>query len=342
MDTPRIGYCCLFRPPLPDIAAATRLNVSGTTVSALLRMERADAFARVLDLVARNLQALEAHLRHVAASAPLERLLRLDSGVLPAFTHPVARWMYDEPVMREMVEGGLARCGAVARAAGVRVSLHPGQFCVIGSQNPQAVLNGVAEFEYHTDLLRWMGLAGGWHPLGAHINIHVGSTASGIAGFRDGLALLSADARNLITVENDEHQFGLDALLPLAQHLPIVLDLHHQWLSSEGEYIEPEDPRIALVAASWRGVRPVSHLSVSREDLLVGHDPGTRPDWAWLSGMGVGTRLLRAHSDRMWNDAVNAWAVRHLAWTDIEVEAKHKNLASHDLAEAARQILSAA
>lgn len=335
---PRLGYCCLFRPPLPDPKEAQRLNLSATTITALSRMEPRDAFEKVLALVARNVAALEAHVRRVATAAPLERLLRIGSDVLPAYTHPVARWMYGEPIMRELVEAGLARVGEVARAGGVRLSMHPGPFCVLASPNPAAVENGVAEFEYHADVMRWLGLAGGWHPRGAHVNIHVGSSATGVEGFRAGLARLSADARGLVTVENDESQFGLDALLPLADSLPLVLDLHHHWVHSQGEYIQPDDPRIARVAASWRGVRPVSHVSVSREDVLPGHPANRLPDYAALAAAGATARDLRAHSDMMWNLAVNNWVAAHLAWTDIEVEAKLKNLASHQLAEHVRAL----
>ena len=78
-------------------------------------------------------------------------MLRLDGNVLPAFTHPVARWMYDEPAMRELVEAGLGACGRIAREGGVRLGLHPGPFCVLASPNPAAVENGVSELEYHTD-----------------------------------------------------------------------------------------------------------------------------------------------------------------------------------------------
>jgi UV DNA damage endonuclease len=46
--------------------------------------------------------------------------------------------------------------------------------------------------------------SGSWHPAGAHVNIHGGGRAEGVAGLRRGLALLSDDARNLVTVENDE------------------------------------------------------------------------------------------------------------------------------------------
>lgn len=333
---PRIGYCCLYRPPLPDPKKAQRLNLSDTTITALSRMARSDALEKVLALVARNLAALEAHMRRVATAAPLERMLRIGSNVLPAYTHPVAHWMYGEPVMRELVEQGLARVGEAAREGNVRVSMHPGPFCLLASANPKVVENGIAEFEYHADLMRWMGFAGGWHPHGAHVNIHVGGAAGGIDGFRAGLARLSADACGLITVENDEMQFGLDALLPLAGSLPLVLDLHHHWVHSRGDYIQPDDPRIATVEASWRGVRPVSHISVSREDVLPDHPADRLPGYAALAASGLTARDLRAHSDMMWNLAVNDWVAAHLAWTDIEVEAKAKNLASHQLAEHVR------
>lgn len=333
----RVGYCCLFRPPLPDPKEVARFNVTGTTVAALSRMERVDAYEKMLALVSRNMHALDAHIRRVATASPIERMLRLDSGVLPAYTHPVARWMYDEPDLRRMVEDGLAHAGDLARRGGVRVSLHPGPFCVIGSQNPAALKNGVEDFEYHTDLMRWMGFAGGWHPQGAHINIHVGSTATGVEGFRAGLNLLSEDARNLITVENDEISFDLDSVLALADALPIVFDLHHEWISSGGTYVQTDDPRIPQVVASWRGVRPVAHISVSREDVLPDHDPAALPEFQALLAAGFKVRDLRAHSEFMWNDAVNDWAASHLAWADLEVEAKQKNLASHQLAEHARQ-----
>ena len=149
-------------------------------------------------------------------------------------------------------------------------------------------------------------------------------------GFLQGWQRLSAAVKDLVTVENDEIAFGLDDLLPLAERVPIVLDLHHHWIKSEGRYIEPEDPRVDAIRASWRGVRPLAHLSVSREDLLDGHDPQVRPDYAFLAGMGLKPAALRAHSDRMWNRAVNRWAAGHLAWADLEIEAKAKNLAADD------------
>jgi len=101
---------------------------------------------------------------------------------------------------------------------------------------------------------------------------------------------------------------------------------------SRGEYIEPEDPRIALIIDSWRGVRPVSHVSVSREDLLPDQDIRALPDFKALVEVGIKPKDLRAHSDLMWNEAINDLVMRHLAWSDFEIEAKLKNIATEGLA----------
>jgi UV DNA damage endonuclease len=337
IDGPRLGFCCKFVSEQDDRERARRLNVTSVTMAYLTRLGGAAAYDKVSAVVAHNLDAIERQIAHVAARPKLERLHRLSSDLLPGYTHPVGRPFYQEPDLRGLIESRLAAIGRLARETGVRLSMHPGQFCVIASANPTALSNGVAEFEYHAEVMTLMGYGEGWHPHGAHINIHAGARAVGAEGFRQGLGRLSAAARNLITVENDEIGYGLDDLLPLADLLPIVLDLHHHWCFTVGEHIAPGDPRIARIAESWRGTRPLGHLSAPREDLLpAGLDPDVLPDYAALRAAGLPARELRRHSDRMWNRAINAWALGHLDWMDIEVEAKAKNLASHDLAEAAR------
>jgi UV DNA damage endonuclease len=88
-----------------------------------------------------------------------------------------------------------------------------------------------------------------------------------------------------------------------------------------------------MVIDSWRGVRPVIHYSVSREDVLTGHPGHIRPDFRTLLTEGHKKAYLRAHSDFYWNDAVNAWALTHNEWADIMCESKGKNIASFKLAE---------
>lgn len=329
----RIGFCCKVVSPTGSAEWEKRLNMRTTTLAALRRLDRSEVRTKLTAIAEHNMAALGRQVEFVAARPPLERCLRISSDMFPAYSHPLGSWVYKERSLVGRMETVMAGIGHTARTHGVRLSLHPGQFCVLNSGSPETMANSVAELEYHTDILRFLGHAGGWHPLGAHINIHGGSRSGGIEGFRRGLALLSQEARDLLTVENDEVSFGLDDLLPLAEEVPIVLDIHHHWIRSGGEYISPDDPRVERVKASWRGVRPVAHVSVSREDLLAPHSPIVRPDFLALLARGITPRDLRGHSDRMWNDGINELVLAHLVWADFEVEAKKKNLAVDDLAQ---------
>ncbi|MFH5923241.1 UV damage endonuclease UvsE [Roseomonas xinghualingensis] len=331
MSTPRIAWVCQWLDPSLSAKEQGALNLRDTTVTALQKMERKAAIEKLIGLVRTNGETLLAQITRTARLPEGQRAMRMASNVLPAYSHAAIRPLYDDPALRRVTETSLAPAGEAARRGGVRLSMHPGQYTVLATERESTRRAAVADIEYHTEVMRLLGLAGGWHPHGAHINVHAGGRAAGIEGFREGLRLLSADARGLLTVENEETAYGLDDLLPLAGELPIVLDLHHHWVVT-GEYLEPDDPRMGPIEASWRGVRPIIHISAPKPDLVAGQDPDVLPDRAALIGAGASARDLRAHAARLWNRPHAAWAARHLAWADIEVEAKEKNLASAEFA----------
>ena len=198
---------------------------------------------------------------------------------------------------------------------------------MLGSENPNVVEQSIKEFEYHADMVRHMGYGKRFQDY--KINVHISGKA-GPAGVRSVLSRLSPEARSSITIENDEISWGLDASIELAEDLALVLDLHHNWVKT-GEYIKPNDERIKRIIDSWRGVRPVIHYSVSREDYLIDHPRLQLPNLHALIESGCNKQKLRAHSDWYWNDAVNEWALSHYEWADVMCEAKSKNLASFKL-----------
>ena len=334
-DSPRLGYCCKYIAPDGDESRDRALNIRGLTMAYLARQTPAAAYDKLAEVVRHNLAAVRLQIEEVAARPPLERLLRLSSDVLPGYTHPTALPYYSDGDLQAEIERSLGASGEVARAADIRLSMHPAQHAILATAG-RSLDNATADIEYHALVMAMLGYAGGWHPHGASVNVHGGQRALGTAGLRAGLARLSAAARDLVTVENDEVSFGLDDLLPVGDEVAIVVDIHHQWIKTAGEYLQPDDPRIEAVQASWRGVRPLAHVSVSREPLLEGHDPDALPDFGTLLAAGLKARDLRGHSDMMWNRAVNDLVARHLAWADFEVEAKLKNLASQQLADQVR------
>jgi UV DNA damage repair endonuclease len=176
-------------------------------------------------------------------------------------------------------------------------------------------------------MARWMGYGQKFQDF--KCNVHIAGRR-GPEGVLDAYKRLSPEARNIITIENEEMAWGLDDCLALSHTIPIVLDIHHHWVR-EGEYIQRDDRRAKQVEASWRGLRPVCHYSVSREDYLVGHSVDTTPDYAQLLESGHKKSKLRAHSDFYWNTATNDWALSFLDGFDIMCESKGKNLASFAL-----------
>lgn len=331
----RIGFCCTFVSPRGEDEEQRALNMRQPTIASIARLPPVEAAARLEATIAENLDVLDRQLAYVASLPVLERLFRILSGFLIGWSHPGLKKAWTA-TLRQEAERRLTMAGARARANDVRLSMHPSQHAILATLNPAALDNAVADIEEHTEIFAMLGFGSGWHPHGASVNIHGGSHAAGLDGLRVGLERLSAAARQLVTVENDELSFGFDDLLSVGEEVAIVVDFHHHWVFTRGEWLDPSDPRIGSVRASWRGVRPLAHISVSRENVVGDHDADRLPDFAALAAAGYKAAHLRGHSDRMWNRAVNAFVEAHLAWCDVEVEAKAKNLASRDLADFCR------
>ena len=331
--TKRIGFACKFmhtdqtlkKKLLEEIERP--LNNRCTTVAWLNRQTREVAEQRLWDLMVHNIKAFENLIEYVGGLPNELRMVRLGSDVLPVYTEPTWSYFWRKPDVRQYCEKHFAHVGAKARELDVRLSMHPGQFTVLASDNPDIVNRSIEEFEYHVGVARWMGYGRQFQDF--KINVHIAGR-QGPAGIINVLPRLSEEARKTITIENDEMSWGIDASLELAEHVALVLDIHHHWVNS-GEYIYPTDDRFTRIVDSWRGVRPVIHYSVSREDVLVNFDTNKKPTMDSLLVEGYKKQKLRAHSDYMWNNAVNDWALTFWDYADIMVESKAKNLASHKL-----------
>ena len=329
----RIGFACKYLHPDQTQKKKTLeelqrpLTEKCTTVAWLNRQTKDVAEQRLWDIMVHNAAAAKRLVEYVGSLPPELRMVRLGSNQLPCATEPSWRYFWSRPDVVAYGEKHYRMVGDAARRLDVRLSMHPGQFTVLASDNPEIVERSIEEFEYHTTLIRWMGYGKKFQDF--KCNVHI-SGRKGPQGIKDVLPRLSPEARNTITIENDEVSWGLDASLELADDVALVLDIHHHFIKT-GEYIEPDDDRIYRIIDSWRGVRPAMHYSLCRESNLQDASPNTRPDMNALLESGHKKQKLRAHSDYCWNTACNDWALSHWDWADIMVEAKMKNLASEQL-----------
>ena len=336
----KIGFACKWIDTPDQVNGidakddAKKYNTGSTTVSWLNRQSRDVAEQKLWDLMVGNIEAVYKLVERVSQLEPHLRMVRLSSDILPVYTHDTYRDYWLQPAVVSYLETNFKRVGDLARSSNVRLSMHPGQFTVLASDNPGIVDRSIEEFEYHANIAKWMGYGKTFQDF--KINVHISGRA-GPQGIRSAYKRLTPEARNCITIENEEISHGLDDCLSISDLVPIVLDIHHHWIR-EGEYINPSDARVSRVVDSWRGVRPTCHYSISREDILVGHSTLVSPDHTTLLLEGHKKQKLRAHSNFYWNRNVNKWALSFLDRFDIMAESKGKNLASFELASQAKEL----
>ena len=168
----------------------------------------------------------------------------------------------------EGIAKALAEVGRVAREGGQRLSLHPGPFNILASDNERVVQNCIKDLLIHQKMMDLMGQPQNhW----AKINIHVGAAK----GDRDkaletwcrNFETLPEGVRKRLTVENDD-KANLYSIKMLYDGIftrlgvPIVADQHHHECG-------PQDiswaEALPLTASTWGDVRPTCHLSNSRQ-----------------------------------------------------------------------------
>ena len=336
----RIGFACKWidHPGQVDGIKpkdeCKKYNTGSTTVAWLNRQTKDVATEKLWSLMEQNIESCRLLVERVGELDESLRMVRLSSDILPVYTEPTWAWFWRTPDVRAYCERAFRAVGDLARSRNVRLSFHPGQFTVLASDNPDIVNRSIEEFEYHVDMARWMDYGKTFQDY--KINVHI-SGRQGPMGIVAALARMTPEARNCLTIENDEMTWGIEDSIELVNHCALVLDIHHHWIKT-GEYIETTDDRVKRIIDSWRGQRPVIHYSLSREEHLTGHPQHVRPDLWPLLESGHKKAKLRAHSNFYWNTASNEWALSFRDQFDIMCESKAKNLASFALYEQAKQI----
>jgi UV DNA damage endonuclease len=334
----RFGFCCKWLNDESEFggmkvnAKDRDLNGRSTTMR-WLREHKDEAEQRQWDIMNHNAAAAVRMIERVGTLPPERRMVRLGSEMLQGYTEKDWKSWWQQRHIQDHLAKIFAPVGEASRKHDVKISFHPGQFCVLASDTPDIVDRSIEEFEYHGDMARWMGFGRTFQD-GCKINVHI-SGRQGPDGIRKALPKLSPEARNLITIENDEMGHGLE------KDLALVLDIHHHLIRDE-EYIEPTDDRVKRVIDSWRGVRPSMHYSYSRDEHLEVAGLGERThtemhDIKMLLERGCKKQKLRAHSDLLPNRKVNDWALSFSENFDIQVEAKGKNMASEQLYRQAKE-----
>ncbi len=291
-----IGYACVTRGVYGADQHALRL-------SAVADEDRFLAVARA------NLSAL-GRIYDYNLSRGI-RLFRVSSGLIPLASHPENPHDWAALLAPE-----LAALKERADAAGMRLSMHPGQYTVLDSHNPETVSAAAAEVEYSARLLSLLSDGD------TLVLLHHGNRPDRM---EQGFSLLSAAARSRLALENDEVRSSPAETLAACRQLdvPMVYDaLHAEILAARRGEIRPDAApeslagwhreALAAAAVTWENrKRPQKiHFSLQRDE------PGARPG---AHSESIPPRVLAAR--------LALWSVDPAA-VDVMLEVKDKNLSA--------------
>ena len=169
----------------------------------------------------------------------------------------------------------------------IRLSVHPGQYTVLGSNNSDVVAKSIEDLEYHALYGKYMGLPAQDFTMNIHLQgLYGGKHEDGIKRFATNFPYLSDYAQQCLAVENEDKPNGYDIVhtLELAQRIPIrcTLDTHHYACHRmveiekvkieektvnrkvrDVEHITHTSDLFVEAVKSWKGVRPLFHKSQS-------------------------------------------------------------------------------
>jgi len=157
--------------------------------------------------------------------------------------------------------------GEYVKTHGIRITTHPGPFCILSSPNDNVVQSAIDDLEMHGKLFDLMGLS--LTPYNK-INIHMGGTygdkIAAMDRFCENFKRLSLSVRSRLTLENDDKasMYTVSDLMHVHNKIgiPIVFDYHHH--ECQADPMSQEDA-VKLAASTWpKDIVPVVHYSESK------------------------------------------------------------------------------
>ncbi|MBC7765271.1 MAG: UV DNA damage repair endonuclease UvsE [Hyphomonadaceae bacterium] len=203
-----IGYACMV------------IGEANTTISRCLLKSANDDTLRAMTHA--NLLALEAMLDYNVRNSIL--LFRISSDIIPFGSHP-ANTLYWQNEFNDVFN----RLASKIKNAGMRVSMHPGQYTVLNSPTPQIVQNAVIDLKYHALFLDSLQT-----DACSKIILHVGGVyqdkRTAMDTFMTHYEALPDNVKRRLVIENDDKNYSVEDVLDISKHtqIPVVFDnLHH-------------------------------------------------------------------------------------------------------------------
>lgn len=194
---------------------------------------------------------------------------RISSDIIPFASHPIQTVPW-----QVIFNDKLVQLGSFIKKQGMRVTMHPDQFVVINSPNPEVVANSISELEYHVQFLDALNLDN-THKVQIHVGGVYQDKVASIKRFIKVYHELSQQVKKRLVIENDERSYSLKDCLEISKHtdIPVVFDIfHHTFNNSQ----ESSKEALDLAKSTWKDED--GNLMVDYSEQKEGGRPGAHSE----------------------------------------------------------------
>ena len=201
--------------------------------------------------------------------------LRISSDLFPHYTN-YTRIEESDRYSIKFAKEELKSAGDLSKKLEIRITMHPGQFCVVGTPYEEVFNSTIRELQMHSDILDMMEL-----DFNSIIVIHgggvYGNKEKTIERWIENYHKLPLSVKIRLVLENDEKNYSIIDCLKINKilHIPIVFDNHHFECYKQYHTNEKFDNIEIYIQASidtWvaKGLRPKFHISEQNPDKVIG------------------------------------------------------------------------
>ncbi|NCB41850.1 MAG: UV DNA damage repair endonuclease UvsE [Clostridia bacterium] len=242
----RIGYACLA------------VGVPDTKQSSC---RKSHATEEVLSGVTRNnLRALDHIIDYNIRNDIL--LFRISSDLIPFGSSPVNFLNWSEMFQAEWEE-----IGYKIKQSGMRVSMHPGQYTVLNSNDADVVRRAIKDLEYHALILDNMGLDA-THKIILHVGGVYQDKQTAVKRFKQNYQILDESIKKRLVIENDDQSYSIEDVLEIGESLdiPVIFDNLHHALNGVKNSVTPYD-WIQRCKSTWKMKDGAQKIHYSQQNL---------------------------------------------------------------------------
>ena len=250
------SLCCIS-----NVLKEQGISFGTTTKKRFLQLERKEAVALASSKALQNVTTTFKTIKYCYDNG---WNYRVSCNLFPLLSLPEANLVYEEYPDFKKIEDVFEECAAFVKDTNIRLSNHPDQFIVLGSEKDNVINNSIRELEINAWIMDKLGCTQSYYnPINLHVNKN-GDCRTIAERVLTNLKRCSQGVQSRLVLENEDKGIWnvTNMLEYFGKHLPITYDNLHDECNSS---LKSGETGFKECVETWLkfNVKPLFHYSES-------------------------------------------------------------------------------